>query len=163
MKSLLKSTIICALLALPLPALAEYSISTLDINDAKGMIDTGANAAVEAKANVCIAVVDPSGMLIAFQRMDKAPFSCIDVAIAKAKAAALYRIKTSVNMDRVNGSEPAIAALPNLTPIGGGVPVLNNDTVVGAVGVSGSIRNVEIQIAENIANSYTKSVAQVKN
>ncbi|UXN04561.1 GlcG/HbpS family heme-binding protein [Bartonella sp. HY406] len=160
MKALLKLAILSCLIALPLPAIAEYSISNLDINDAKNMINTGASAAAEAKANICIAVVDTSGMLIAFQRMDKAPLSCIDAAIAKAKSAALYRIKTSVNMDRVNSAEPAIATLPNLVPVGGGVPVLNNDIVVGAVGVSGAIRNVEIQIAEKIANTYTKSLTQ---
>ncbi|UXM93888.1 heme-binding protein [Bartonella sp. HY329] len=163
MKAILKSAILSCVIALPMPALAEYSISTLDSNDAQSMINLGTTAAIETKANICVAIVDPSGMLIAFQRMDRAPLSCIDAAIAKAKSAALYKIKTSVNMDRVNSAEPAIATLPNLVPVGGGVPVLNNDVVVGAVGVSGAIRNVEIQIAEKIANSYTKSLAQAHN
>lgn len=163
MKSLLKIAIISCLIASPAVAFAEYSIASLDVNDAKNLIDIGTNSAAEAKTNVCIAVVDPAGLLIAFQRMDKAPLSCIDNAIAKAKAAALYRIKTSINMDRANSNEPSITALPNLIPAGGGVPIVNNDVVVGAVGVSGAIGNIEIKIAEKMSNLYLKPKVQAKN
>jgi len=86
--------------------------------------------------------------------MDRAPFSCVDAAIAKARSAALYRVKTSVNMQRVNGDEQAIANLPHMMPLGGGVPVVNNDIVVGAVGVSGATNAMEVKIAEAMVAGY---------
>lgn len=135
-------------------AMAEYATSTLALEDARGLIAKGQTAAEGLKINVCMAVVDPSGTLIAFDRMDHAPYGCVEAAIAKARAAALFRVKTSVNMQRVNGDEPAIATLPQMVPLGGGVPVMNNDAVVGAVGVSGATNPMEVKIAETMAGGY---------
>ncbi len=135
-------------------AMAEYAVSVLALNDARTLINKGQTSAENLKVNVCMAVVDATGTLIAFDRMDRAPFSCVDAAIAKARSAALYRVKTSVNMQRVNGDEQAIANLPHMMPLGGGVPVVNNDIVVGAVGVSGATNAMEVKIAEAMVAGY---------
>lgn len=133
---------------------AEYAVTTLDIKDARVLIAKGINSATSNKIGVCFAVVDPSGNLIAFERMDRAPYSCIDAAIAKARTAAMFRVKTSLNMQLVNGGEPAIATSPNMVPLGGGVPIINNDVVVGAVGVSGATNQMEVKVAEAMAAEY---------
>ncbi|WP_297322276.1 heme-binding protein [uncultured Bartonella sp.] len=135
-------------------ALGEYTIPVLALDDARNLIAKGHTTAETLKVNVCMAIVDPSGSLITFDRMDHAPYGCIDAAIAKAKSAALFRVKTSVNMQRVNGDEPAIAKLPHMIPLGGGVPVMNNDVVVGAVGVSGATNAMEVKIAEAMVAGY---------
>lgn len=150
-------SLFCCLLAVAAlsgKAHAEYAINTLDLNDAHGLIEKGMKAAETNKIAVCFAVVDHSGNLIAFERMDHAPYSCVEAAIAKARTAALYRVKTSLDMQLVNGNEPAIAALPNMMPIGGGVPVVNNSIVVGAVGVSGASNQMEIKVAEAMVAGY---------
>lgn len=136
-------------------AKAEYTYTTLSLTDAAGLIEKGKSVAKDLKVNACIAIVDPSGILIAFERMDHAPLGCVEAAIAKARAAALFRIKTSLNQQRVNGDEPAVATLPQMLPLGGGVPVVNNEVVVGAVGVSGAINPVEIRIAEAMVAGYS--------
>ncbi|WP_297326297.1 heme-binding protein [uncultured Bartonella sp.] len=135
-------------------AIAEYTTSILSLDDARSLIAKGRTSADTLKVNVCMAVVDPSGSLITFDRMDRAPYGCVDAAIAKAKSAALFRVKTSVNMQRVNGDEPAIASTPHMVPLGGGVPVSNNDIVVGAVGVSGATNAMEVKIAEAMVAGY---------
>lgn len=135
-------------------AIAEYTTSMLSLDDARSLIAKGHTSADTLKVNVCMAVVDPSGSLITFDRMDRAPYGCVDAAIAKAKSAALFRVKTSVNMQRVNGDEPAIANTPHMVPLGGGVPVTNNDVVVGAVGVSGATNAMEVKIAEAMVAGY---------
>lgn len=101
----------------------------------------------ELNAKVCIAVVDAGGMLKAFKRMDGAAPGCVDSAIAKARAAAIYRIPTLAFMNRVNHGEPAIATLPGMVPLGGGVPAKANDIWVGAVGAAGSANPNEVKIA----------------
>lgn len=156
MKKLLKK-LFCLALVVPVlssVAIAEYTTSMLSLDDARALITKGHASADSLKVNVCMAVVDPSGSLIAFDRMDRAPYGCVDAAIAKAKSAALFRVKTSVNMQRVNGDEPAIASIPHMVPVGGGVPVTNNDIVVGAVGVSGATNAMEVKIAEAMVAGY---------
>ncbi|EJF90635.1 GlcG/HbpS family heme-binding protein [Bartonella tamiae] len=135
-------------------AFAEYAVQTLALEDARNLIDTGQKNAKVQKVNICIAVVDPSGNLIAFERMDHARYGCIETAVAKARAAALYRIKTSVNMQRVNGNEAAVGYLPHMMPLGGGVPIISKNVMVGAVGVSGATNPAEVKLAEQMASSY---------
>lgn len=156
MKNLMRKVIVVAAVAslCATTAFAEYTIKVLALSDARGLISKGHTTAETLKVNVCMAVVDPSGTLVAFDRMDRAPYGCVDAAIAKAKSAALFRVKTAVNMQRVNGDEPAIANLPHMMPLGGGVPIINNDAVVGAVGVSGATNAMEVKIAEAMVAAY---------
>lgn len=156
---LIKLIFAMSVISTPTVALAEYTVSTLDLSDARALITKGETTATTLKVNVCLAVVDPSGILISFDRMDKAPIGCIDAAIAKARAAALYRLKTSVNMQRVNNDNPALATSPQIAPLGGGVPVSHGDQMVGAVGVSGATNEIEVKIAEKMAAGYGVAAA----
>lgn len=100
-------------------------------------------------AHVCIAVLDNGGTLKAFHRMEGAAPGCVESAIAKARAAALYRIPTLTFMTRANAGEPALLALPGMVPLGGGVPAKSAAGVwLGAVGAAGSTNPNEVQIAQ---------------
>jgi len=142
------------LLLLPVLSHASSSQTILTQADSDQVIAAGESAARILKAPVCIAVVDQSGLLLAFKRMDDAPPGCIEASIAKARAAALYRTATLALMQRVNGQEPAMATLPGMVPLGGGTPIHDTGKVVGAVGVSGSINPNEVKISEEAAAGY---------
>lgn len=147
MKIALCSTL-CALAALlSATAGATQTQTILDAGDAQRIIARAQQQAQTLNAQVCVAVLDQSGQLLAFTRMDNAPPGCIDSSIKKGRAAALYRTATDKYMARANGDEPAIATLPNMVPLGGGAVVKIADRVVGAVGVSGTANPDEIAIA----------------
>ncbi len=120
---------------------------TLSLEAANKLI---AGAIVEAKANnwlVNIAVVDDAGQLLSFQRMDGSQSGSIDVAIGKARTAAMFRRPTRL-WEEVVKTRPSVVTLPNAVLLQGGVPVVVNGQTVGAIGVSGVTSQQDEQIAE---------------
>lgn len=137
-----------------LSANATMTQTILSSNDTDKLINVAIDKAHNLDANVCVAVVDQSGQLLNFKRMDNAPVGCIESSILKARAAVLYRTATDKYMDRANGKEPAIMTLPGEIPLGGGSPVKYQGNVIGAVGASGSLNPNEIAIAKTAAESF---------
>jgi len=109
----------------------------LTLADAKRV---AAAAAEEARRNgwsVVIAIVDDAGLPVYLERLDGVqPASC-DIAQAKARAAALFRRPTKALEETVAGGRVALLSLPHIIPVEGGVPLLHEGQVVGAIGVSG--------------------------
>ncbi len=154
MKKLLMLAALCSLGSLSaFSANATTTQTILTYSDAQKLLDVATQKAESLHANVCIAVVDQAGQLLAFKRMDNAPVGCIDSSTLKARAGALYHTPTDKYMGRANGKEPAISTLPGMVPLGGGNPIVYQDNVIGAVGVSGSANPNEIAIAEASAAS----------
>ena len=87
--------------------------------------------------NVAVAVVDPHGYLVYFERMEDTQYASNDIAIGKGRAAAVYRRPTRVFMDVINKGGPATATLGGVYASPGGVPLMVDGKVIGAVGVSG--------------------------
>jgi uncharacterized protein GlcG (DUF336 family) len=98
--------------------------------------------------NVAVAVVDPHGSLVYFERMEDTQYASMDIAIGKAKAAATYRRPTRVFMDVINKASPATATLPGVFASPGGVPIFVGGKVTGAVGVSGVTGDQDEQCAK---------------
>ena len=69
--------------------------------------------------------------------MENTQYASMDIAIGKAKAAATYRRPTRVIADAINKGSPATATLPGVFASPGGVPIMADGKVTGAVGVSG--------------------------
>ncbi len=109
-------------------------------------------AAAEAEANtrgvgVVIVVVDSSGTIIELTRMDTAQVASVNVGIGKARTAAIYRRPSRDFEEQIKSGRIAALALADATPLQGGVPVLVDGKVVGAVGVSGDTPPVDEAIA----------------
>ena len=110
---------------------------------------------VEARANnwnVIIAVVDEGGHLITLNRMETAQYGSIDVAIGKAQTAAAFRRPTKV-LEDVAKTRPTLSTIANAYLLEGGVPIIYNGQVIGAVGVSGATSQQDAQVAEAGINS----------
>lgn len=97
--------------------------------------------------NVVITIVDAGGHLVHAQRLDGVQTGSVDVAMAKARSAALFRRPTKAFSDAVAEGRTALLALPAAVPIEGGEPLLVGDHVVGAIGVSGVTAAQDGQIA----------------
>ena len=109
-------------------------------------------AAAEAEANargvgVVIAVVDSSGTIIELTRMDTAQVASVNVGIGKARTAAIYRRPSRDFEEQIKSGRIGALALADATPLQGGVPVLVDGKVVGAVGLSGDTPQVDEAIA----------------
>ena len=100
------------------------------------------------KWNVAVAVVDPYGSLVYFERMDNTQYASMDIAIGKAKAAATYRRPTRAFADVINKGGPATATLPGVFASPGGLPIMVDGNVTGAVGVSGVTGDQDEQCAK---------------
>jgi glc operon protein GlcG len=83
-----------------------------------------------------IAIVDPAGRLVYFERMDNAQYGSIRIALDKARSAALFRRPTKVFEDILAKGRTAILALSGAVPLEGGVPLVADGKIVGAIGAS---------------------------
>jgi glc operon protein GlcG len=107
-------------------------------------------AETEARKNqwaVAIAVVDDAGHLILFHRMDDAKLIAIDIAVRKARTAVYFREPTKNLETEVAGGRTALLPIDGFMPLEGGVPLVVDGKVVGAVGVSGMTGAQDAQCA----------------
>ena len=110
--------------------------------------------AAEAEAEkqgwpVAIAVVDGAGHLVLFHKLDNTQYGSIEVAIEKAKTSALFRRPTKVFEDTLaKGAENLkVLKLPGGLPIEGGLPIIVDGKLIGAIGVSGVKSTEDAQVA----------------
>ena len=101
-----------------------------------------APAVAEARKNnwtMAVAILDIGGNLVYFEKMDGTQTGSVRVAIGKARSAALYKRPTKAWQDVVaaGGAGLRILGLEGAVPIEGGLPLLMDDKIVGAIGVSG--------------------------
>jgi glc operon protein GlcG len=108
-----------------------------------------------------IAVVDDGGHLLVFERMDGAKPASIAIAMVKAQAAAMRRAPTGAAMsgDQVNTPLAlglAIASPGEQTPVRGGVPLIVDGHVIGAIGVSAGTEDQDLDVARAGAAAIEK-------
>ena len=111
-----------------------------------------AAAEAEAIANqwpMVIAIVDSGGNLVMLHKLDQAQIGSIAIAQGKAETAANFRRPTKVFEDSVaaGGLGLRVLSMPNVTALEGGLPLLINGQVVGAIGVSGMRSTQDAQVA----------------
>jgi glc operon protein GlcG len=126
-----------------------------------------ANAAVaEAKkrnATVVIAVVDDGGYPVVVKRLDDTQVASVDVGLGKARTAAIFRRPSKVFEDQVKNGRVAALALPGATPLQGGLPLIADGKVVGAIGVSGNTPQEDEDIAMAGARVFAAMSSSAKN
>lgn len=115
----------------------------LTLDGANKVIAAAMAKARERSAGGAIAVVDEGGSLIAFERLDGTFAAGANVSIGKARTAAIFKKPTRAFEDLINGGRTALAAVHEMTPLQGGVPIMHEGQVVGAIGVSGAHSQTE--------------------
>ena len=111
-----------------------------------------AAAVAEARKNqwtMAVAIVDPAGDLVYFEKMDDTQVGSVDVAIGKARSAARFKRPTKAFQDALaaGGEGWRILALDGAIPVDGGVPLVVGGKIVGAIGVSGGTSAQDGQVA----------------
>jgi glc operon protein GlcG len=111
---------------------------SLTLEGAKQVGEAAAKHAKENGAGPSIAVVDEGGHLLYFTRPETSFAAGANVSIGKARTAAIFKKPTSFFEDTINKGRFTMTALPDFTPLQGGVPIVHEGQVIGAVGVSGA-------------------------
>jgi glc operon protein GlcG len=152
-----------ALLATSLAAHAQDGLTiekkVLSLDAARRVI---AAAEAEARARslgVVIVVVDDAGTIIQLSRMDGAQVASVNVGIGKARTAAIYRRPSRVFEEQISNGRVAALALADATPLQGGVPILVDGQIVGAVGVSGDSPQADEEIAMAGAKALDRALS----
>ena len=128
------------------------TIHRLDLSDARILIEGAAAKAREIGVPMCIAVVDESGTLIAFERMDGGKVTSVTIAQDKAFTAAAARKAThDYNAANVPGNlafgiHTEVGG--RLSPVGGGLPVMVDGEVVGGIGLSSGTPQQDMDCAQ---------------
>ena len=110
-----------------------------------------AAAAAEAKKNnwnMAIAIVDTGGYLVYYERLDDTQSGSVQIALDKAKTAAMFRRPSRVFEEGVAKGRVALLGLTGAIPITGGVPIMSGGKVVGGIGVSGATGDQDEQCAK---------------
>ncbi len=125
-----------------------HSKAVLSQIEVARILQAARNEAQQQGWAVAIAVVDDGGHPLALERLDGcAPIGAY-IATEKARSAAIGRRETKGYEDMVNGGRTAFVSAPLITSLEGGVPVLVDGQVVGAVGVSGVKAEQDAQVAK---------------
>jgi len=134
----------------------------LTLEGARAVLAAAERHATEMQVSMNIAVVDDGGHLLAFARMDGAKPSSIAISLVKARAAAMRRAPTGPAMagDHVNVALAlglASAGPDQQTPIRGGLPLVVDGEVVGAIGVSAGNEDQDLEVARAGAAFFVKA------
>jgi glc operon protein GlcG len=120
-----------------------------------------AAAELEAAKNswqVAITILDSGGNLVMFHRVDNAQLSATSVSEGKARTALEFKRASKALDDAIAGGGAGLRllALKNITPIEGGLPVVVDGKIVGAIGVSGALSAQDAQVAKVGADALTR-------
>ena len=122
--------------------------AVLSQNEVAQILQAARSEAQQQGWAVAIAVVDDGGHPLALERLDGCASIGAYIATEKARSAAIGRRETKGYEDMVNGGRNAFLSAPLITSLEGGVPVLVDGQVVGAVGVSGVKAEQDAQVAK---------------
>lgn len=115
---------------------------------AKRIAEAAEAEAYKRGSTVVIVVVDEGGHLLVLERLDDTQVASVEVGIGKARTAAIFRRPSKVFEDQVREGRVAALALPGATPLQGGIPIIFEGKVIGAIGVSGNTPQEDEDIAK---------------
>lgn len=135
--------------------IVEKKVMTLEAAD---RIAAAAEAeAKRRKATVVIVVVDDAGYPLVLKRLDDTQVASVEVGIGKARTAAIYRRPSRELEEQIKDGRLASLVLPGATPLQGGIPLVTDGQVVGAIGVSGNTPQEDEDIASAGAKAFAPS------
>jgi uncharacterized protein GlcG (DUF336 family) len=131
-----------------MPGITKY----ITLEDAKKAMAAAEAEAQKNKWSVAIAILDAGANLILFQKMDDTQLGSVKIAIGKAKTAVDFKRPTKAIEDMIAGGRQVFLAVDGITPLQGGLPVMADEKLIGAVGVSGVTSAQDEQVAQVAVN-----------
>ena len=124
--------------------------SAISLENAKKAAEPALAEAAKNKWTVAVAIVGPAGTLIYYEKMDNTQLGSAEVAIDKARTAALFKRPTKAFQDAVaaGGDGLRVLSLKGVVAVEGGIPLVMDGKIVGAIGVSGATSAQDAQCAK---------------
>ena len=139
------------------------SKKALTLDGARQVIAAAVAEAKRNHAGGAIAVVDDGGNLVALERLDGTFAASANISIGKARTAAMFKLPTKRFEDIIKNGRTAMVALPDFTPLQGGIPIIVDGQVIGGVGVSGAASAAQDEeiamVGASAAKSFTSAAA----
>ena len=138
--------------------LADKKALTLAV--AKQIAAASEAEAAKNKFTMVIVIVDEGGNLICLEKMDETQIGSIEVAQAKAHTAIAFKRPTKVFQDGVTGGNNSILKLPGVVATEGGIPLVVDGKIIGAIGVSGGTSAQDGTVAQAGVDALPKILTQ---
>jgi glc operon protein GlcG len=122
----------------------------ISLEHAKKVAAPALAEALKHNLSIVVAVVDTSGNLVYYEKMDNTLLGSANVAIAKARSSAAFKRPTKAFEDLLatGGTGLRVLRLPGALPLEGGIPLLLDGKIIGAIGVSGATSAQDTQCAK---------------
>ena len=157
----LAAALVVSLMIIPFVALAQTSPSygpAITLEQAKKVAAAAEAEARKNRWNVVIAIVDTGGNLVLLHRLDDTQIASVQIAQKKAWTAAAFRRPTKTFEDGVasGGAGLRVLGIEQIIPAEGGLPLIADRKVIGAIGISGVTSQQDGQIAKAGADALSR-------
>ncbi len=142
-------------------SLAHAQLATkkaLTLEAAKKIAAAAQAEAVANKWTMVITIVDDGANLIYLEKADGTQIGSVDVAQNKARSAVKFKRPTKAFEDALAGGRQAILSLPGAIPVEGGIPLMIDGVMLGAIGVSGATSAQDGQVAAVGVKAFEKMI-----
>jgi glc operon protein GlcG len=141
--------LLCVITAYPQQMPNPYGLP-ISLDNAKKAVEVAIAEARKNNWTMAIAVVDPNGTLVYYEKMDNTQNGSADVSISKARSASLFKRPTRAFEDLIaqGGDGLRYLRMEGAIPIEGGIPIVIGGKIVGAIGVSGGKSAQDVQCAQ---------------
>jgi glc operon protein GlcG len=121
----------------------------ISLADAKRIMEAAEREAAKNSWPMAIAIVDSTGHLLMFHRLDQTQLGSVAVAIAKAESAVNFRRPTKAFEEAIaaGGMGLRLITMPYMIALEGGIPILKEGQVIGGIGVSGMQSSQDAEVA----------------
>lgn len=120
----------------------------IGIENARKIMAAAEAEAIKNNWAVVIAIIDSGGHIVMLHRFDNVQLSSIDLSVGKAKTALMFKRPTKVLDDAISsgGSGLRFLSLKDIVPLEGGLPIVMDGKIIGAIGISGVLSAQDAQI-----------------
>ena len=153
--------LLSALLVIAAAARAELPVKkVITLNVAQKIAAAAETEAKRRHLTAVIVIVDDGGHPLLLHRLDNTQVASVEVGIGKARTAAIFRRPSKDFEDQIKQGRVAALALPGATPLQGGVPIILDGQVIGAIGVSGESPQEDEDVAKAGAAAAAAAIAE---
>jgi len=130
----------------------------ISLDDAKRAMSAAELEAAKNSWQVAITILDSGGNLVMFHKMDNTQLASITASQGKARTALTFKRPSKALDDAIaaGGAGLRLLAVKDITPLEGGLPILVDGKIVGAIGVSGALSSQDAQAAKAGADALAK-------
>lgn len=132
-------------------ASAVTTQSVLQDSDIEKIVDAAKKSMDANHTKGCIAVADADGELLFLQRQEGSAPNCVSSVLGKVKTAAKFQTPTETYHKLLGQNQNVMLAVPELTPLPGGVPLHHGNAVIGAVAISTPDGDLDLKVVADAA------------